>query len=698
MGEDTEDNATKQGHTQIGGLIGPTTGGAGGAASAQANAPVANVPAAHAPSSSISTQESLPSQGEGYEADDDSVSTQAHPDEGELQQMDVNEDAGCASVDENVGIPVHEEDASATRDAEEDENLQDHGAETSAGHEDYNQGVVNVPSEGTRRSTRSRQPSVRSKDMVFHDAMYEEEIELTDDPRSLAEVKKRADWPQWQAAMQSEINSLLENGTYELVDLPPGVKPIPSKWVYKVKRDEAGRLDKHKARVVAKGFKQIAGRDYHEVYAPVSRHSTLRILLALIIQKGLAMRQLDIRTAFLHGALEETVYLTPPPGYSGHGKVWLLKKALYGLKQSARAWYLHLKDILTGFNMKISYSDESLYILEVDVKKGYRVYILVYVDDLLVAGSQQSVDALVDLIGQKLDMRDMGEPKHFLGMEMIRDIKNGTLWLGQQQNAKGILEKFGMTDAKPRKTPMDANLPLKKFEGIAEPQVLEPYQSLVGSLLYLANCTRPDLAQPVGLLARFMSNPATEHLTAAKQVLKYLAGTTELGLLYKANASGLTGYCDADYAGDLDKRKSTSGFVFIINGAAVSWCSKLQPTVALSTCEAEFISAANAAKEALWIRNLRAEMTGRVEEVMIKVDNQGALKLLGHPHAHQRTKHIDVAHRFVQERVERGELKFEYIQTNEMVADCTTKVVPLKKLQENCRDMGLCKRSSIAKS
>lgn len=337
--------------------------------------------------------------------------------------------------------------------------------------------------------------------------------------------------------------------------------------------------------------------------------------------------------------------------------------------------------------LTVTYSDESLYIFQ--DSHGSKTYLLVYVDDLLLAGHEKTVFSLKEKLEERLDIHDLGNAKHFLGMEILRDRKNGNLWLGQKQNAQGVLEKFGMQDSKPRKTPMDANLPLKVFDGKADTDVLEPYQSLVGSLLYLANCTRPDISQPVGVLSRFMSNPSAEHLSAAKQVLRYLRGTADLGLLYTSKSANLIGYCDADYAGDLDKRKSTSGFVFLRAGAAIAWSSKLQPTVALSTCEAEFISTAAAIKEALWLRNLLGDFEGQVKPVLIFGDNQGALKLLHHPHAHQRTKHIDVAHRFAQDRVERGEIQCEYIQTNAMVADCTTKVVPLKKFEENRKDMGM---------
>jgi hypothetical protein len=530
-----------------------------------------------------------------------------------------------------------------------------------------------------------RRQSLRHQVLVVHEHGLSDE--LTDEPQSLAECQGRRDWNQWKDAMQAELDSLIKHGTFTLVPRMEGMPLIPTKWVFKIKRDEKGRVDKYKARIVAKGFKQIAGRDYSEVYAPVGRHTTFRALLTEVVLSDLELIHIDVRTAFLNGELEEEIYVTPPPGYASSKHAWLLHKALYGLKQAGRAWHLHLKAILREMGLKVTYSDESLYILR--SPDGSVTYLLVYVDDLLIAGPKKTVYPLKDKLSERLDIHDLGDVRHFLGMEISRNRDKGTLWLAQQQNAKGVLEKFGMQDAKPRKTPMDANLPLQAFDGVADKEVLETYQSLVGSLLYLANCTRPDLSQAVGVLSRFMSNPSAEHLSAAKQVLRYLRGTADLGLLYTNKTSDLVGYCDADYAGDLDKRKSTSGFVFLRADAAISWSSKLQPTVALSTCEAEFISSAAAIKEALWLRNLLGDFEDKVKPVLIYGDNQGALKLLHHPHAHQRTKHIDVAHRFAQDRVERGEVICEYVQTDDMVADCTTKVVPLKKFIENRKDMGL---------
>jgi hypothetical protein len=292
-------------------------------------------------------------------------------------------------------------------------------------------------------------------------------------------------------------------------------------------------------------------------------------------------------------------------------------------------------------------------------------------------------------IAAKFKVKDAGEATYFLGMSIRRERSAGKLWVGQPKYALGVLQRVGMQDCKPRSTPFDASIQLSKMTGEPEDEIRAPYQELVGALLYLSNCTRPDLAHAVGLLARFMSAPTEEHMNSAKQVLGYLAGTMDLGIQYMQGDRGLIGYSAADYAGDPDKRKSTSGNVFFKNGGAISWSTKLQPTVAASTCEAEFIAGAAAAKEALRLSNLFGDTKGSIKAPEISLDNQEALKLVHHPHAHQRTKHIDKAHRFVQDRVERGELLCSYVPTNEIAADCLTKAVPLMQLEKNKVSMGL---------
>lgn len=477
----------------------------------------------------------------------------------------------------------------------------------------------------------------------------------------------------------------MANGTWELVEVPPGTKVLPVKWVLKVKSDAAGNIDKFKGRVVVKGYEQEPGVDFDEVYAPVSKYATLRAVLAMAAAYDLELHQLDIKTAFLHGELEEEIYVEQPPGYEEGGPrmVCKLKKALYGLRQAPRAWHNRLKQELEKLGFQPSDADPGLWLLR---GAGDKVLMIVWVDDLLLAAkTTKEVTAIKQQIMEIFEARDLGEAKFFLGMEIERDRINGTIKLSQQKYTEELLEKYGMQDAKATKMPLKTATKLTKEDGELLDTSLFPYRALVGGLMYLAVCTRPDISQSVGALARYMSEPRKPHWEAAKGVLRYLRGTSDYGLLYGGSVQeGLVGYTDADYAGDLDTRKSTTGYAFQLFGGTVSWSSRMQPTVAVSTTEAEYMAASYAVKEALWLRKLMHDLGVSISAVKVFGDNQGALKLLKHPIASMRSKHIDIAHHFVRERVARGEVVFEYCSTESMAADCLTKPVPAPKLAVCC--------------
>lgn len=516
----------------------------------------------------------------------------------------------------------------------------------------------------------------------------------TPEPTTVEEALAAPDAAHWRQAMNEEIASLHANKTWILEDVPEGVKPLPVKWVFKIKRDAQGNIERYKARLVAKGFKQREGVDFNEVFAPVSKHTTLRTLLAIVASEDLELHQLDVKTAFLNGELEEEIFMQQPPGYEDGrpGVACHLKKTLYGLRQAPRAWHTKLKQELEKLGFRPSEADPGLYVLQL---QGQNIYVLVYVDDILVAarGTQ-----LITMVKQKLmslfDVRDLGEAKWFLGMELIRDRNQGTLVITQRQMAKELVAKYGLSEAKTKSIPISTSIKLTRGE---EDEALDTsefkYSELVGSLLYLSVCTRPDIAQSVGALAKYMSKPTQQHWQVAKGVLKYVAGTIDHGISFGHNQEELIGYCDADYAGDLDTRRSTTGYVYILYGGAISWSSRLQPTVAVSTTEAEYMASAYAVKEALWLRKLFSTFGGITDTVLIYGDNQGALKLLKHPIASNRSKHIDVIYHFARERVARKEVAFQYCDTNHMIADCLTKPVNEAKFVFCKNGMGLIKLS-----
>ncbi len=513
-----------------------------------------------------------------------------------------------------------------------------------------------------------------------------------EEPNTVTEALGSPQAEEWRLAMAEEMASLMKNGTWKLVDCPPGVTPVPVKWVFKVKRDASGNIERFKARLVAKGFKQREGIDYNEVYAPVSKHSTLRALLSLVAVEDLELQQLDVKTAFLNGVLEEEIYMVQPPGFEEGGKnvVCKLLKALYGLKQAPRAWHTKLRTELELLGFKASEADAGLFVQH-GKQKSDNVYLLIYVDDCLMVTSKANKSSLLDLkrqLASIFDIHDMGDAKFFLGMEIVRDRERRTLVLSQRRFTEELLSKYNMTETKGKLVPMSTALKLQR-DGEELDTEHYKYCEVIGSLLYLSVCTRPDIAYAVGALARYTQQPTEQHWQATMALLKYISGTREMGIMYGSKAADMVGYCDADYDGDMDTRRSTTGYVFSMHGGAISWSSRLQPTVAQSSCEAEYMSAASAVKEALWMRKLATDLNLEVRTLKIYCDNQGAIKLLKHPIASSRSKHIDIMHHFVRERVARGEVHFEYCNTERMVADIFTKALPVAKVEFCRQELGL---------
>ena len=493
----------------------------------------------------------------------------------------------------------------------------------------------------------------------------------------------------WQGAMTEELSGLAANNTWELAIPPPGIKPIPVKWVYKIKYDGLGNIERYKARLVVKGFHQREGIDYDEVFAPVSKYTTFRALIAITAARDLELHQVDIKNAFVQGDLEEDVWVGQPPGYTTGpaGIACHLNKALYGLKQAPRAWHNRLHTELLNFGFVPSNADPSFYTYH---SKDDSAYLLTYVDDILIATKDLAmVEKIKGFLTSAFDARDLGAAHYYLGITITRDRSAKTIKLSHERAIADLATKFEISGCKPRDIPMSAGLKLSALDGEPLDTSVHFYTTLVGSLLHFTVTTRPDIAFSVGVLSRFMAKPTMEHWQAAKGVLRYLDSNTAYGITFRGSDTTLIGFCDADYGADTDTRKSTTGYVFTLNGGAISWSSKRQPTVAASTTEAEYMSAASATKEALWLRKLITDLDVSSKPIEIKSDNQGALKLLRNPISSLRTKHIDIAHHFARERSMRGEVRFSFVPTNRMIADTLTKALPGPRFAL-CRDgMGM---------
>ncbi|KAJ9534870.1 hypothetical protein QJQ45_029560, partial [Haematococcus lacustris] len=430
----------------------------------------------------------------------------------------------------------------------------------------------------------------------------------------------------WIEAMNAELASLHANQTWCLEERPANARVLPTKWVLKVKRDAAGTIEKLKARLVAKGFYQQSGVDVGDVYAPVSKHTTLRTLLAKAAAENMEIHQLDFETAFLNGKLEpgEVIYVQQPEGFEegSTNTVCRLQKALYGLRQAPRAWHARLCEELLSMGFKASEADPALFTMQLSTGM---VYLLVYVDDCLLCTQQGDTAGLAHVkkqLSSAFKLKDLGEARWFLGMQLTRDRAEGTIKLDQHKFIQELVTAYSKSAAHSKPLPMAPAVKL---------------------------------------------------------------GTADQGLLF-GGVSGLQGYSDADYAGDKDTAKSTTGYLFTLNGGAISWSSRLQPTVAMSTAEAEYMAASSAAKEALWLRKLMRDLQLDAHCVHLGCDNQAAIQLLHNPMATSRAKHIDVHHHFVRERISRGEVAFHYCHTSSMLADILTK--PLAAVQFNMGKQG----------
>src|SRR6185436_658663 len=410
-------------------------------------------------------------------------------------------------------------------------------------------------------------------------------------------VEEALDDPDWVMAMQEDLNKFTRNEVWSLVERPKQ-NIIGTKWVFRNKQDEHGVVIRNKARLVAQGYKQIESLDFGETYAPVSRLESIRILLAYATHHDFKLYQMDVKSAFLNGPISELVYIEQPPGFEDPkfpNHVFKLHKALYGLKQAPRVWYECLREFLLKNGFVMGKTDSTLFTQKVD--KDLFVC-QIYVDDIIFGSTNEKFcEEFSRIMTKRFEMSMMGELKFFLGFQ-IKQSKEGT-FICQTKYTHDMLKKFDMADAKPIKTSMAVNghLDLNENGKFVDQKV---YRSMIGSLLYLC-ASRPDIMLSVCMCARFQANPKECHLVAVKIILRYLVHTPNLGLWYsKGSTFDLLGYSDSDYAGCKVDRKSTTGTCQFLGRSLVSWSSKKHNSVALSTAEAEYVSAGACCAQLLW--------------------------------------------------------------------------------------------------
>ncbi|KAG7559402.1 Ribonuclease H-like superfamily [Arabidopsis thaliana x Arabidopsis arenosa] len=464
--------------------------------------------------------------------------------------------------------------------------------------------------------------------------------------------------------------SYLEEG-----ELPRGKKAVTSKWVFTIKYKSNGDIERYKARLVARGFTQTYGEDYRDTFAPVAKLHTVRVVLSLATNLEWELWQMDVKNAFLQGELEEEVYMKPPSGLEDHnapGKVFKLKKAIYGLKQSPRAWYHKLSTTLLDRGFKKSEADNTLFTLP--SKEGI-VVILVYVDDIIISGNDKvGIQETKAFLKSVFDIKDLGELKYFLGIEVCRS-KEG-LFLSQRKYTLDLLSQVGKLGAKPAKTPLEddykanrkGELDNKPFEDVTQ------YRRLVGKLIYLT-ITRPDICFAVNVVSQHMQAPTLHHWNMVTRILKYLKGAPGQGIWMGCNKNTeLVGYCDADYAGDTKDRRSTTGYCTFIGGNLVTWRSKKQKVVSLSSAEAEYRAMRKLTTEIMWLKALLKDFgIDTPKPITMHCDNQAAIHIASNSVFHERTKHIEVDCHKVREQVQLGVILPCYTESEEQLADIFTK-------------------------
>ena len=511
--------------------------------------------------------------------------------------------------------------------------------------------------------------------------------ETLPEPQSYSAALRHPDAAHYQLAASKEIASMAAQDVYELVPYHPSMNVIRSKWVFKVKRDQNNMPVKYKARLVAKGFQQKEGVDYFDTFAPVVKNKSMRMLFALAVHYRLVVKQIDFVTAFLNAELDEVIYMYQPEGFevrddTGRKLVWRLKKALYGLKQAPRQWNGSIDATLVKLGYEPTVCDPCIYVKRMD---GYPPILLsLYVDDTCAAYHPELEQVwLADKasISQQYPITDIGDCSWVLNMEVTQASDRRTITLSQRAYIERVLQQYNMLDCKPAPTPLqqlDLTDPaLKPGEPLSIEQHML-YRKIVGSTLYAANTTRIDIAHSVGMLARFVSAPTTTHLTAAKHLLRYLRGTMDYCLKFVNNGQSnlqLTVYADSNWSGDKTDRKSTTGYIVQLNSNTISWQSKKQPTVALSSTEAEYMGLSAAVCEARWASMLLQQMTQTVPTVELLCDNQSAIALVRSDNYSERTKHIDTRHHFIKQFVRDGSINLQWIPTEEQLADVLTKTL-----------------------
>ncbi|RVW92814.1 Retrovirus-related Pol polyprotein from transposon RE1 [Vitis vinifera] len=484
-------------------------------------------------------------------------------------------------------------------------------------------------------------------------------LDDTQVPNTIQEAFKISEW---KKAVQDEIDALEKNGTWTITDLPVGKRPVGCKWIFTIKYKADGSVERFKARLVARGFTQSYGIDYQETFAPVAKLNTIRILLSLAVNQDWCLQQLDIKNAFLNGDLEEEVYMEIPPGFEE----------------------IHKAVLKLGY--KQGQADHTLFVKKSHA--GKMAILIVYVDDIILSGNDmEELQNLKKYLSEEFEVKDLGNLKYFLGMEVARSRKG--IVVSQRKYILDLLKETGMLGCKPIDTPMDSQKKLG-IEKESTPVDRGRYQRLVGRLIYLSH-TRPDIGFAVSAVSQFMHSPTEEHMEAVYRILRYLKMTPGKGLFFRKTENRDTEvYSDADWAGNIIDRRSTSGYCSFVWGNLVTWRSKKQSVVARSSAEAEYRALAQGICEGIWIKRVLSEL-GQTSSspILMMCDNQAAISIAKNPVHHDRTKHVEIDRHFITEKVTSETVKLNYVPTKHQTADILTKALPRPNFEDLTCKLGL---------
>ena len=510
---------------------------------------------------------------------------------------------------------------------------------------------------------------------------------------------RRPDADKWRAAMEKEMGLLRDMQVYDLVSLPPGAHTIGSQWVLEYKSGDGKGGPVEKARFVAKGFTQVPGCDFGCTFAPVARQASVRIIATYCAREDWELHSLDIKRAFLHGKIDEVVYIQQPRGYEAPGPngerlVGQLNSSLYGIKQAAHMFYCTLREELESLGFVHCAVDHTTFIYR---QGGVRCLTGWHVDNAMGGSNNES---FLREVKHKLHMRfgitDMGAIAKFLGIQFKRNRETRELWIHQTEYIHHLLEEYGLSDCHPVHLPVDPNHPFLKDKDAAKlipiDNLSTAYPKIIGELLYLSLCTRPDIAHAVQHLSQFISRPTPCLYATAKRILCYLAGTLNYRLHYgdPTQTGDLHGFSDADWASCPEDRISMTGYCWFFHGGVVSHISKKQTTQALSSTEAEYMAIAAAFQEGLWLHSFFELLDIPVPTpIRLYIDNASAVALSKEASTNNRMKHIDIHFHFCCSHIESRIFSTEWLSLSKNTADILTKALPRPLFQRHASGLSL---------